>query len=90
MIFSVDIYFKMWYNANILRKEALVEGKNNFSISSDEYEIPKLFLDIDYIPTELVFRGKYFPRYVWIDGEKWIANIRDGYPFYERFRKETK
>lgn len=64
--------------------------EKEISVSSKEYEIPQLFLDIDYIPTDLVFRGKEFPRYVIIDGKKWIANISDCYPFYERYKRETK
>lgn len=54
-------------------------------ISSKEYEIPQLFLDIDYIPTELVSRG-FFPPVVIIDGELWIANVDEAYPFYERYK----
>ena len=58
-------------------------------ISSKEYEIPKVFLDADYIPTELICRG-FFPRFVWIDGKRWVANLREGYPFYERYKRERK
>ena len=61
------------------------EGMQELVISSKEYEIPELFLDIDYIPTELVSRG-FFPPMVIIDGELWVANVQDAYPFYERYK----
>ena len=57
------------------------------SISSKEYEIPKIFLDADYIPTDLVWAGRNFPRFLRIDDRIWVANIREGYPFYERYRR---
>ena len=62
------------------------EGMPELVISSKEYEIPQLFLDIDYIPTELVSRG-FFPQVVIIDGELWVANVDEAYPFYERYKK---
>ena len=59
-------------------------------ISSKDYEIPKVFLDADYIPTELVWLGRDFPRFLRIDGKLWIANVREAYPFYERYVPERK
>ena len=60
------------------------------SISSVEYEIPQIFLDADYIPTDRVWIGRNFPRFLRIDNKLWVANVRDGYPFYERYRKGKK
>lgn len=56
-------------------------------INSKEYEIPDIFLDIDYIPAELVCRGRELPTFVMIDGKKWEINLRSSYPFYERYHR---
>lgn len=80
----LDICAEMWYSVKKGEEMDILE------ISSDEYEIPKIFLKIDYIPAELLFRGREIPRFIKIDGRKWIANVREAYPFYERNRRERK
>ena len=59
-------------------------------ISSKEYEIPDILIDIEYIPVELILRSREIPRFILIDGKMWIANLTRAYPFYERYRKEKK
>lgn len=74
----------MWYS------DQKGEEMDILEISSKEYEIPKIFLKIDYIPAELIWRGREIPRFIKIDGKRWVANVREAYPFYERYRREKK
>lgn len=74
----------MWYS------DKKGEEMDTLEISSKEYEIPKIFLDIDYIPAELVCRGREIPRFVIIDGKHWVANLTSSYPFYERYTRERR
>lgn len=50
-------------------------------------ELPKLYLDADYIPADLLFRRGEYPRFIEIKKQKWEINLEDGcYPFYERYK----
>ena len=74
----------LWYSVKKGEEMELLE------ISSKECEIPSIFLKIEYIPAELIVRGREIPRFIRIDGKKWIANVTSSYPFYERFKRERK
>jgi len=48
-------------------------------------EIPDLFIDIDFIPADLLFIHGQGSRFIYVRGKKWEINLEEGYPFYERY-----
>ena len=81
----LDIYVELWYSP-------FIEGRGNMAIEL-EY-IPQLFIDIGYIPADLLFDFQNYPRYIYVENRKWELNEESNVAFYEppvpRQYKETK
>lgn len=45
--------------------------------------VPKLFIDIGYIPADLLFDMQNYPRYIYVKKKKWELNEEGLVSFYE-------
>lgn len=51
----------------------------------DLENVPDVFIDIGYIPAEILFDGAYFPRFLIINHKKWEINLNSNVPYYEPY-----
>ena len=69
-----------------MRKCGIVSQQKGIAMTLLVEEIPDLFIDIDYIPADLLFLHNKYARFIYVRGKKWEINFERGYPFYERYK----
>lgn len=48
-------------------------------------DIPQIFIDIGYIPADLLFDRQNYPRFIYVKNKKWEINEESSVAYYEPY-----